>query len=187
MSATATTPGAVTSNSNREVISRACERHNRVFNQQRTRESSGKQWGPWIPAECPQCEEETRQELQRQEAERKWNEETFPALKAEIIAESDARRAADPEREERIAALTDFLLDDAWRKYCALNLADFRKRADSEDAARIDEEIIVERKKKFLEAELAKAAETSSTLEANLAAEREQKIKESLSGWALLG
>jgi hypothetical protein len=177
----------VTQNSNREVCARACERHNLTFNQSRTRERSGQQWTEWIPAECPQCEEGTRQEVQRQEAERKWNEETFPVLKAEIIAESDARRAADPEREERVAALTDFLLDAAWREYCALNLADFRNRADSEDAVRVDAEIIAERKKKFLEAELAKAEETSSTLEANLAAEREHKIKESLSGWALLG
>jgi hypothetical protein len=182
MSATATT-----SNANREVCARACETHGVTFNQSRTRESSGQQWTEWIPAECPQCEEETRQELQRQEAERKWNVETFPALKAGIIAESDARRAADPDREERVATLTDFLLDEAWRKYCALNLADFRKRADSEDAMRVDGEIIAERKQKYIEAELAKAAETNGTLETNLAAEREQKIKESLSGWVTLG
>jgi hypothetical protein len=177
----------VSGNENREVASRACERHNKIFNQSRVRERSGQQWAAWIPAECPQCEEETRQELQHQESQRKWDEETFPALKAEIIAESDARRGADPEREDRVAFLTDSLLDDAWRKYCALNLADFRKRADSEDAARVDAEIVEERKKQFIEAELARSAETRSTLETNLAAEREAKLKESLSSWAMFG
>jgi len=174
-------------NQNREVCARACERHGVIFNQQRTRESSGQQWTEWTPSECPKCQEETRAALLAEEARRKFETEVWPELREKIKAESDARRAADPEREGRVATLTDFRLNEAWQKYYVLNLPGFRALADSEDAEREDTLVRAEYLEKHLEAERLRVEAEDKAFTEKLAAEREEKLNQSLAGFASFG
>jgi len=178
MSATATT-----SNANREVCSRACQKHNRFFNQSRTRESSGQQWGPWFPPECPQCVEETAQRVQREEAQRQFDQEVLPILKAGVIARSEKRFEQEEGIEEALAARADELeaqwLVDAW----AANRKAFLARAKDEILNRFDQEIIAEEREKFFEQQRGVKAQADAELQNKLDAEREARAKQALASW----
>lgn len=174
-------------NENREVAVRACKRHNVTFNQARTRERSGQQWGPWFPPECPECTVETAQRLEREKAEQKWRDEVLPELKAEIIAESDRQCDAEAGRAERIRAQAEAKMPEVFSEWWALNLAGFIAREDSEDRAAKDAQIIARRKEQFFEQQAEAAAQAKNELEAALEARREQRRNESLSSWAMLG
>ncbi len=177
----------VTSNVDREVCARACERHNVAFNQSRTRAGSGQQWGPWCPPECPQCTEETKQRLEREERDRKFNEEVLPEIKAEILAESDRECDAEEGRDELTRALAEAQMPGVFAEWWALNLRGFIARADSEDRAAKDAKIIARRREEFFAQEEAAADRARSELQVKLGAERERKIKESLASWMLAG
>lgn len=174
-------------NANREVAARACSRHNTIFNQSRVRERSGEQWGPWFPPECPECAAATVQRLEREHAEQKWKDEVLPTLTAEIIAESDRQCDAEEGRAERIRAQAEAKMPGVFAEWFALNLPGFIAREDSEDRAAKDAEIIERRKAKFFETLLERAAQTNVERQTKLDSEREQRVKESLSTFAMLG
>jgi hypothetical protein len=179
MSATATTSGA-----DREVIARACERHNLTFNQSRTRERSGQHWSEWFPPECPECEQETTERMRRETAEQKFNDEVLPVIKAEVIAESDKRCSEEADHAERIAAIADSQMPEVFREWWAANRAGFIARADSEYRAQIDAQIIAERRGAFIEEQRQAAAKADEELRGKLAAERDESARAALSRWA---
>lgn len=175
-------------NANREVASRACQRHNRTFNQQRTRESSGTQWGPWLPPECPDCSIERAQELQRTEALRKFEEETLPARKDEFKALSEKR--FEEERaihEETILARAEELETQWILEMWAKARPEFLVRATSQVKAFVDSRIVAEEREFSIEKQKQEVADVQEELQKTFDEERDQKLKESLREWAALG
>jgi hypothetical protein len=182
--------GAVTSNLHRETTRERCLIHGLEFGQERLRNPETREWGPWLPplaAGCSECAKELSAQLERERSEQQWAEEIYPRMKADIFAESNARADAEEGWAERIAALADSRMPRVFEEWWAANRPGFIACADNEERMRIDDEIISERRARFFEEQKAVAGKASAELQAKLEAEREQRIKESLGSWAMLG
>jgi hypothetical protein len=137
---------AVTSNLHRETQRERCLVHGIEFGQERIRNPETREWSPWTPPNCIECEKDFLRE-------RNWREEVEKQV-AEIKAEADKRFTADAGGAASDTEVANgFMAEDAaqyLKEFFALNRAKYEAYAAGQRWDRIADEVTAERREEFL-------------------------------------